>query len=94
MLSQHATIIASDDGGKLTELFVKAGRMQELVKSFAYASRKMISSKEDNKAWRLKSGKREGKSTEIWDVSVKEDALNGHADVNGGDRDDELDTMN
>ncbi len=52
----------------LEECFVKAGRMRELVDSFALTSKVMLILKAEGKAWKMKR-ERHGKDLGIWEIN-------------------------
>lgn len=69
-----STIIARDQLGKITassnglaECFVKAGRMRELIRSFALSSKAMLVLKAEGKTWKPKR-EREGKELGMWEI--------------------------
>lgn len=62
-----STIIANEASG-LSEAFVVAGRVKELVKSFAETSKIMLKLSEMGKTWKEKKGG-VGRSLAIWEIS-------------------------
>ena len=59
--------IANDDRYHLSETFVSAGRMRELVDSFAITSRSMLILKAEGKTYKNRKD-REGKDLGIWEM--------------------------
>ena len=59
--------IANDDRYHLSETFVSAGRMRELVDSFAVTSRSMLILKAEGKTYKNRKD-REGKDLGIWEM--------------------------
>lgn len=57
----------SDDSNGLAECFVKAGRMRELVSSFALTSKVMLVLKAEGKPWKPRKD-REGKDLGVWEI--------------------------
>lgn len=76
-----AVLVAKEELG-LTQTFVNAGRMRELVTSFALSSKAMLSLRETgHKPWKPKKD-REGKDGGIWEVGTKE-IREGEIEVDG-----------
>lgn len=65
-----ATVVATETTG-LTETFVEAQRMKELVSSFAQASKRILVLKNTGKQWKPKYDRRQGRDTGIWDISTR-----------------------
>ncbi|CAK1354823.1 Nucleoporin NUP84 [Cercospora beticola] len=65
--SMDLSVIVADDRYHLAEAFVAAGRMRELVESFACTSRSMLVLKAEGKKWNNRKG-REGKDLGIWEA--------------------------
>lgn len=55
----------------IVECFQKAGRMRELVKSFAETSKKMLILKAEGKPWRPRKD-REGRDLGLWEIGPQE----------------------
>ena len=62
-----ASIVANERFG-LTEAFVEAGRMKELVRSFAETSKVMLKLNESGKARKDKRS-RQGRTLAIWEIN-------------------------
>lgn len=73
--SMDLSVIIADDRFNLSEPFMAAGRMRELVDSFACTSRSMLVLKAEGKKWSNKKG-REGKDLGIWETQTA--SSNGH----------------
>ncbi|KAI5370733.1 hypothetical protein Slin15195_G016060 [Septoria linicola] len=73
--SMDLSVIIADDRYNLSEPFMAAGRMRELVDSFACTSRSMLVLKAEGKKWNNKKG-REGKDLGIWETQTA--SGNGH----------------
>lgn len=83
-----SVLVANEDLG-LTEVFVKAGRMRELVSAFAQTSKAMLvlRGKGQHKPWRTKMNRREGRDGGVWDLgtgSVREGEVEVEVDGEGG----------
>lgn len=59
------------EGNGLAECFQKAGRMRELVSSFALTSKVMLVLKAEGKPWKARKD-REGKELGIWEIGRRE----------------------
>lgn len=62
---------------KINECFTKAGRMRELVKSFAETSKKMLILKAEGKPWKPRKD-HEGKDLGIWEIGPQHGHGNNH----------------
>jgi nuclear pore complex protein Nup107 len=58
--------LAAEENKNLTEVIVKAGRMRELVRSFAASGKSMLILKDAGKEWKAKKDL-EGKDLGMWD---------------------------
>ncbi|QIX01454.1 hypothetical protein AMS68_006971 [Peltaster fructicola] len=65
-----ATVVATETTG-LTETFVEAKRMKELVTSFAQSSKRILVLKNTGKTWKPKYDRSQGKDAGIWDITTR-----------------------
>ncbi|KXT02713.1 hypothetical protein AC578_5450 [Pseudocercospora eumusae] len=67
--SMDLSVTIADDKNRLSEVCVQAGRMRELVASFASTSKAMLILKAEGKKWTSRKMKgREGKDLGIWEI--------------------------
>lgn len=80
--SMDLSVIVADEQNMLIDAFVTAGRMRELVDSFAHASKSMLVLKAEGKKWRGGKG-REGKDLGMWEIGAQGigNGVNRHVDI-------------
>ncbi|SMY20693.1 unnamed protein product [Zymoseptoria tritici ST99CH_1A5] len=86
--------IAAEESAGLAATIVKAGRMRELVRSFAASSKAMLILKDAGKEWKPRK-EREGKDLSVWEIGpqvqlrgvegldVEDDLLDGEDGMDG-----------
>lgn len=71
--SMDLSVLIADDQNHLSEVFVQARRMREIVASFAATSKAMLRLKAEGKKWTSRKQKgREGKDLGIWEIAPQQ----------------------
>lgn len=68
--SMDMSVTIADDKNQLAECFTAAGRMREMVTSFAHTSKSMLVLKAEGRKWTSRKD-RQGKDLGIWEVSQR-----------------------
>ena len=66
--SMDLSVIVAKDENRISECFVEAKRMRELVTSFAHTSKTMLLLKNHGRPWTARTKDREGKDLGMWEI--------------------------